>query len=364
MIISFSRVREGLEGELTVKVLEVGQLDALAHAQHERGAADAVEHHPQVARVQGGHGLGRRGGLVPTRHAGQRVLDVGPRGDDGAEDHEAEGEERHGRHRAAEPEHLAVRDQDDGQVLEDGVHGDGQEFQRPGAGVDHADEEERDGEPCLLAVRSVLAILGQRGEGGGGDFLPRTLLSLLRVEVAVRDDARRLAYGDGEHAHDRLHAQQEEVEVEVAPGQDVFVRHRHEDRREAVREDGHDGVLRDGPAALALPGDGRGRARASRGAHAVIVALLIVGHCGGYARGRGERRDERGLFAGGESAGEGETDGSGLCSADGRRVSRKGQNGSETRTFGGKEESLDGNAQGRREYSYEKRVPSNLSQGC
>ena len=147
MIISFSRVREGLEGELTVKVLEVGQLDALAHAQHEGGAADAVEHHPQVARVQGGHGLGRRGGLVPTRHAGQRVLDVGPRGDDGAEDHEAEGEERHGGHRAAEPEHLAIRDEDDGQVLEDGVDGDGQEFERPGAGVDHADEEERDGEP-------------------------------------------------------------------------------------------------------------------------------------------------------------------------------------------------------------------------
>jgi hypothetical protein len=113
--------------------------------------------------VQGGHGLGRGGGLVPTRDAGQSVLDVGPRGDDGAEDHEAEGEERHGGHRAAEPEHLAVGDQDDGQVLKDGVDGDGQEFQRPGAGVDHADEEERDGEPCFAGV----SFCDSRPKGGG-----------------------------------------------------------------------------------------------------------------------------------------------------------------------------------------------------
>ena len=80
----------------------------------------------------------------------QRVLDIAPRRDDGGEHDESEGEERHGRDAAAEPEDLAVGDQDDGQVLEDGVDGDGEVFDCPGCCVDHGDEEEGDGEPCTF----------------------------------------------------------------------------------------------------------------------------------------------------------------------------------------------------------------------
>ena len=77
------------------------------------------------------------------------MLDVGPGGNDGAEDHQAKREQRHARHAPAEPEDLAVRNQDDGQVLEDGIDGDGEVLQRLGAGVDHADEQQRNGEPWL-----------------------------------------------------------------------------------------------------------------------------------------------------------------------------------------------------------------------
>jgi len=79
--------------------------------------------------------------------AGERGLDIGPGGDDGGEDHEAEGDKGHGGDGPAEPEDFAVGDQDNGEVLEDGVDGDGEELQGFGAGVDHADEEEGDGEP-------------------------------------------------------------------------------------------------------------------------------------------------------------------------------------------------------------------------
>ena len=41
------------QGKLTVKVLEVGELDALAHAEHVGSGAEAVDHHPEIARVQG-----------------------------------------------------------------------------------------------------------------------------------------------------------------------------------------------------------------------------------------------------------------------------------------------------------------------
>lgn len=96
--------------------------------------------------MQGGDSVGR--GLCGMSHAGERMLNVGPSRNDGAEDHQSEGEQGHGGDGAAEPEHLTVGDQDDGQVLEDGVDGNREVFERPGTGVDHADEEESNGEPC------------------------------------------------------------------------------------------------------------------------------------------------------------------------------------------------------------------------
>jgi hypothetical protein len=128
----------------TVKVLEVCQLDALAHAEDVTGAAEAVQSHPDVTRVQGRNlVVGGR-----ARVAGKSVLDVCPCSDQRRENHEAKGEESGSGDAAAEPQNLTVGDEDDGQVLEDGVDGDGEVLQGLGRGVDHADEKEGDGEPC------------------------------------------------------------------------------------------------------------------------------------------------------------------------------------------------------------------------
>ena len=75
------------------------------------------------------------------------MADIRPGRDDGREHHEAEGEERHARHGATKPEDFTVGDENNGQVLEDGVDGDGKVFEGPGRGIDHADEKEGDGEP-------------------------------------------------------------------------------------------------------------------------------------------------------------------------------------------------------------------------
>jgi hypothetical protein len=78
------------------------------------------------------------------------MLDIRPRRNDRAEDHETKGEEGHICDGAAEPEDFAIGDQNDCQVLENGVDGDGKEFEGLRAGVNHADEEEGDREPYRL----------------------------------------------------------------------------------------------------------------------------------------------------------------------------------------------------------------------
>jgi len=177
---------------LTVKVLEVGQLDALLHTQDVGCSAQAVEHHPQVSSMQSRNSVS----VGRLSHAGQSVLDVCPCGNDGAQDHQSEGEKCHRCHCATEPKDLSVCDQDDGQVLEDGVDGNREEFHRPCARVDHADEEERNREPCgesvVVSVRFPSPI-------------PRTFLCLVAVEISVRDEAGALGYRDGGYADDGLH---------------------------------------------------------------------------------------------------------------------------------------------------------------
>lgn len=76
------------------------------------------------------------------------MLNVCPSCNNGTKNHQAEGEEGHRCDRTAEPEHLAVCDQDDGQILEDGIDGDREKLERPGTCVDHTDEKESDGKPC------------------------------------------------------------------------------------------------------------------------------------------------------------------------------------------------------------------------
>ena len=102
------------------------------------------------------------------------MLNIRPGGNHTTQHHEPEAEQGHARHAAAEPQHLAVRDEDDGQVLEDGVDGDAEVLQGFEGGVDHADEEEGDGEPFARFVR---------------------------IEIAVFDEAHGFAGGDGEDAH-------------------------------------------------------------------------------------------------------------------------------------------------------------------
>lgn len=137
-----------MEGEkLTVKVLKVGKLNALPHAENVGSTAEAVEQHPDVASVQSGNfvaGLAAGGAIV----ARDSVLDIGPGSNERGEDHKTKGEKGHATDAAAEPKDLAVCDQDDCQVLEDGVDRDGQELESLGTSVDHANEEEGDGEPC------------------------------------------------------------------------------------------------------------------------------------------------------------------------------------------------------------------------
>ena len=84
------------------------------------------------------------------------MLNVGPGGNDGADNHQTEREQGHSSHGAAEPQDLTVGDEDDGQVLENGVHGDRKKLEGLGAGIDHANEEESDREPCqAVHVRSL-----------------------------------------------------------------------------------------------------------------------------------------------------------------------------------------------------------------
>lgn len=96
-------------------------------------------HHPGVANARLSASLGRRRDAVEpaqevgtSRHQGRHDLEgkrprsAGKRAFDPETawtHHECEGHEGEGRHGASEPEDLAVGDQDDGQVLEDGVDG-------------------------------------------------------------------------------------------------------------------------------------------------------------------------------------------------------------------------------------------------
>ena len=75
------------------------------------------------------------------------MLDVSPRCNDRARNHQSEGEECHGGNGTPKPENLSICDQDSRQILEDGINGNGKVLQGLGAGVDHADKKEGDGKP-------------------------------------------------------------------------------------------------------------------------------------------------------------------------------------------------------------------------
>jgi len=108
-----------LERIPTIKIFEVGQFDALPHAKHVSCTAETIEQHPHIASIQSGDLIGCF--CAGMSKALQRVLNVCPGSNDGAEYHEAEREESHSSDGATKPEHFPVCDQDNGQVLKDCV---------------------------------------------------------------------------------------------------------------------------------------------------------------------------------------------------------------------------------------------------
>lgn len=137
--------------EHSIPILKVHLLDDLAHAQEVRSSEEDVQAHPGVTSVQRGHlvssiGVGTAEGAATTV-ASKCVLDISPGSNDRAENHESEGEEGRWSDAAAKPENLSICDNDDGQVLEDGVNWDRQELKSLGAGVDHSDKKKGDWEP-------------------------------------------------------------------------------------------------------------------------------------------------------------------------------------------------------------------------
>ena len=106
------------------------------------------------------------------------MLDVCPSRDDGTQDHESEGEKSHGCDRAAEPKNLAVCDQDDRQILEDGVDGNRQIFESFCTGIDHSDEEDGYREPWPTTSEPSTFLL-----------LKRTFLCLICLEISICDYA-------------------------------------------------------------------------------------------------------------------------------------------------------------------------------
>lgn len=182
-----------------IEILEVGQLDSDSHGQDESSAGKAVGKHPEVAGVHGSSilsGLGSRGVTVTSQ--------------DGGEDHQKERTQNHMGNLSTEPQNLTISDQDDSQVLEDGVDRDRQASQGSGAGVDHSHKHENNRHP---------------------------LFCLILVEWTVGDDVQGLqGSNDGSTRH-ALDGQKQEAIVEIL-GKHELVSDSHQDRRKTVAGDG------------------------------------------------------------------------------------------------------------------------------
>lgn len=124
----------------TIKILEIGELDALPHAQDVTRRTQTINQNPDIPGIQRAECLRLLRAAVAIRADGR--ADICPGGHDTRDHHETEREQRHGADGAAKPQHLAVGDQDDCQVLEDCVDGDAEELEGLGRGVDHGDEQQ------------------------------------------------------------------------------------------------------------------------------------------------------------------------------------------------------------------------------
>ena len=78
------------------------------------------------------------------------MLNIGPSSNNGTGDHQSERKQSETcNSRTAKPEDFPISDQNDGQVIEDGVDGNREELQGLGAGEDHSDKEKSNGEPWM-----------------------------------------------------------------------------------------------------------------------------------------------------------------------------------------------------------------------
>jgi hypothetical protein len=175
------------------------------------------------------------------------VGNVRPRSNDGAKDHEAEAQQGHACDGSAEPQHLAVCDQDDGQVLEDGVDGNAEELQGLAAGVNHADQQKGDGEPFSRLVGvEVAELCNAHGlECLNCDDADDALCDVLSATCSYLCSCSSPSNSNSNLSRTHLDCQKEEVEVEAAV-QDVFVRHSHEDAAATVCQEGHGRVVGQG----------------------------------------------------------------------------------------------------------------------
>lgn len=181
-----------------VKVLEVGQLDSDSHVQHEGGGSETVGKHPEVSEVQTVHvfsSLGTSRVTVGSKNRG--------------EDHQQERTQSKVGNLTAKPQDLTVSNQNDSQVLENGVDRDRQVNQGLRGGVNHGNKENRDGKP---------------------------LLSLIRVKLSVGNDVELLQGANGEDTNNTLNGQKKKIQVKTVAREDILVSDRHQDRRDTVTE--------------------------------------------------------------------------------------------------------------------------------
>lgn len=176
----------------SVKVLKVGQLDSNSHVQDERSRGKTVGKHPKIAKVQRIHVV------LSLDTCGVTVC-----GKNRGEDHQQKGAQGHCGDLTAKPQNFTVGNQNDGQVLEDGVNWNRQVHQSLRGGVDHSNEKKSNRKP---------------------------LLGLILVELSVSDDTELLQSADGENTNNTLDGQEEKVQVEAVTRKNVFVCHSHQDR--------------------------------------------------------------------------------------------------------------------------------------
>lgn len=90
------------------------------------------------------------------------MCNVRPCCNDGAEDHQSEGKQGHGRNGASKPQNLTIGNQDNGQVFEDRINRDRKVSESLCAGIDHANQEKGNGKPWDMSAQQLCAVYSCR----------------------------------------------------------------------------------------------------------------------------------------------------------------------------------------------------------